>query len=521
VSDRLLQDLLEASVAAYPQRAAVEEGDRRLSYGELDVQSARLASLLREVGVCAGDRVGLYLDKSLEAIVGLYGVLRTGAAYVPLDPQAPPTRLAYIARDCDLRVLVTGAEKAESWPELVNQRAPLETLVLLDGAECAPPAGVALVRSSAVESSPPRVRRAPASADELAYILYTSGSTGAPKGVMLSHRNALAFVDWAVGRFGVRPEDRLSSHAPLHFDLSVFDLYAAAAAGAAVVLVPPLASLFPRELARFIEDRTISIWYSVPTILSALALRGSLEPEALPSLRAVLFAGEVFPTKYLRLLMELLPHARFHNLYGPTETNVCTHYELRSPPGAGAPPIPIGLAIDDVDVFAVTEAGEVAPEGETGELYVAGPTVMQGYWGDPAQTAEVLVPDPRGGADRVYRTGDLVRKAPDGSYRFLGRRDSQVKSRGYRIELGEIESALDAHEAVVECAVVAVPDELVTNRIKAAVVVRQAVEAAELASFCAGRIPRYMIPESFEFRSALPRTSTGKTDRQALLSELG
>jgi acyl-coenzyme A synthetase/AMP-(fatty) acid ligase len=279
-------------------------------------------------------------------------------------------------------------------------------------------------------------------------------------------------------------------------------------------------SLFPREVARFIEERRISIWYSVPTILSALALRGGLDARTVRHLRTVLFAGEVFPTKHLRRLMELLPHTRLYNLFGPTETNVCTYYEVSAPPEPGAPPIPIGRAIDGVEVFAVTDEGRLAADGEAGELHVAGPTVMRGYWGDAARTAEVLVPDPRDTGAKVYRTGDIVRPSPDGDYLFLGRRDAQIKSRGYRIELGEIESALDAHDAVVECAVVAVPDDLVTNRLKAAVVVREPVEPGELASFCAQRIPRYMVPESFDFRSALPRTSTGKTDRQALLAEL-
>jgi amino acid adenylation domain-containing protein len=524
VSARLLHELLAASAEAHPNRTAVVDGGRRATYAELEARANRLANLLLDLGVSAGDRIGLYREKQLESLVGIYGALKVGAAYVPLDPQAPAARLAYISSDCDIRVILTGEEKAGTWAGLVAAGSPLETLVLLtDGGHDAVPApdGVRVVTSSALEGQPETASPTKVDERDLAYILYTSGSTGDPKGVMLSHRNALAFVDWAVDCFDVNPEDRLSSHAPLHFDLSIFDLFAAAKACAPVVLVPPVISMFPAEVVRFIGENEISIWYSVPTILSMLTLRGGLAGGEFPQLRTILFAGEVFPTKYLRRLMELLPHVRFYNLYGPTETNVCTYYEVRPLPAEQTEPIPIGRAITNVDVFAVTEDGRVAAPGEVGELYVRGPTVMRGYWGDPLRTGKVLVRDPsRGESDEyVYRTGDLVQEDENGSYRFLGRRDTQIKSRGYRIELGDVESTLVTHPAVVECAVIAVPDELITNRIRAFVAVREkVVQEADLVRFCAERIPHYMIPESFEFRDVLPRTSTGKIDRQALQS---
>jgi acyl-coenzyme A synthetase/AMP-(fatty) acid ligase len=338
---------------------------------------------------------------------------------------------------------------------------------------------------------------------------------------MLSHLNAMAFVDWAVEEFGVAEHDRLSSHAPLHFDLSVLDLYAAARAGAAVVIVPAQLALFPVELVKWIREAEITVWYSVPSILTLLVLRGKLAEVELPDLRTILFAGEVFPTKHLHRLMELLPHVRFANLFGPTETNVCTWYEV--PRWEGEPPasIPIGKAIEDVEVFAVREDGSVAPAGEVGELYVRGPTVMQGYWGDEERTARTLLRDWNGetGGFPVYRTGDLAFVDEAGDWIFLGRRDSQIKSRGYRIELGDIEAALNQHPAIVECAVVAIPDEVVTNRIKAYVVRRSEVADDELNRFLGERLPRYMAPELYEFRDDLPRSSTGKIDRRTLQDE--
>jgi L-proline---[L-prolyl-carrier protein] ligase len=503
----------------------VRDRGRELTYAELEARASSLAGVLRELGVAKGDRVGLYLDKQAYALTAIYGVLKAGAAYVPLDPGAPPAYLGSIAGDCGIRVLVTGIEKASAWEALRSNGAPLEAIVVLSDepavASLAAPAGVTLATLADIDAQAPAAGAPRISADDIAYILYTSGSTGSPKGVMLSHRAALTFVDWAVARFRVSVEDRLSSHAPLHFDLSIFDVFAASHAGAALVLVPPVDAMFPRLVARFIADSEITVWYSVPTALSALVTRGGLAQGAFPKLRTILFAGEVFPTRYLRQLMELLPHAGFYNLYGPTETNVCTYYEVTSPPASDTETIPIGTAISNVDVYALTEEGAVAGYGDSGELFVRGPTVMQGYWGDPEQTRRVLVPDPLGSSRMAYRTGDLVRRTEDGSFLFLGRRDTQIKSRGYRIELGEIETALHAHPSVVECAVIAVPDDLVTNRIKAAVVTSDSVTDTELARFCAEKLPAYKVPETFQVFDALPRTSTGKTDRATLSRQLG
>jgi amino acid adenylation domain-containing protein len=520
----LIDGQLGASAARHPARTAIVDGSRTVSYAELEAAANRLAALLRETGVGRGDRVGLYLEKSLESLVGIFGILRAGAAYVPLDPAAPVPRLAGIARDAGIRCLLTAGERAESWPGLVQEGAPIERLLVLDAVDgdVEGPAGVELLTSSALEGlSAAQVPDESRSEDDLAYILYTSGSTGVPKGVMLSHRNALAFVDWAVDEFQVGETDVLSSHAPLHFDLSIFDLFAATQAGAAIVLVPSELALFPIQLARWMRESGITVWYSVPSILTMLALRGKLDEVGQPTLRTILFAGEVFPTKYLHRLMELLPDVRFANLYGPTETNVCTWYEV--PRWSNGPPesIPIGRAIANVEVYAVTDEGAAAPPGEVGELLVRGPTVMHGYWGDRERTSRSLIEtrEPDGSVSRIYRTGDLARLDEGGDWIFLGRRDAQIKSRGYRIELGDIEAALAMHPAVRECAAVAVPDELVTNRIKAVVVAEDGLDQSELAAFCQARLPRYMVPELVEFRSELPRTSTGKIDRVALQTE--
>jgi len=516
----LVHHLVGDAARNHPDDVAVIDRDRSLTYGELDEVTNRIAQLLVQHGVVKGDRVGLYLDKSLESVMAVYGIMKTGACYVPLDPDAPPARLAYIARDCGLRCLLTGSEKREGLATIAGSETSIETVLVLN-AEASELAvdGVRILGRAEVDASSPEPVAVDVIDHDLAYILYTSGSTGDPKGVMLTHRNALAFIAWAAEEFQVDRSDRLSSHAPLHFDLSVFDLYAAAYAGAAVVLIPPKASLFPNQIVRFIQDNRITVWYSVPSILSMVTLRGGLDKTELPTLRTILFAGEVFPVKYLRQLMKLVPHARFANLYGPTETNVCTWYDVPPLDDDVTEPVPIGIAVANDEVFAIKEDGRRAQPGEVGELYVRGATVMRGYWGDPERTARGLVPDPFGGAfaDPVYRTGDLVEVQPGGVYRYIGRKDAQIKSRGYRIELGDVEAAINLHPGVVECAVVAIPDELVTNRLVAYVTVRDQTTQADLAGFCGDRLPRYMIPESFTLLSELPKTSTGKIDRRQLL----
>ena len=507
-----------------PAQEAVRDSGTSLTYGELETQADALAIHLQKLGVQRGDRVGLLLNKSAASVVAVYGIMRSGACYVPLDPLAPPHRTGGIAADAGIDVLLSSHEKTAEWHALTEAGARIKHITVLDGAG-EPPGGPSGVTTHAwaevlsEQGQGPSIRHI---GEDLAYILYTSGSTGRPKGVMLTHINALTFIDWAVRHYGVTSDDVLSSHAPLHFDLSTFDLFAASSAGAPVVLVPPEASVFPAALAAFLEKERISTWYSVPSILSVLAMRGKLQDRNLGSLRNVLFAGEVFPTKYLRSLMQQLPGVTFGNLYGPTETNVCTYYDVPPLAAEDDRDIPIGKAIDGVELFVIDEAGHPVSVDEVGELWVRGPSVLRGYWNDPERTAAARLRNPfvPGADDPLYRTGDLVKTGVDGNLTFLGRRDSQIKSRGYRIELGEIQAALYAHPSILECAVLAVPDPLISNRIVAFVSTAQPMSAEALAKHCSELVPRYMVPERFESLPELPKTSTGKLDRQTLLARV-
>ena len=504
----LVSQLLTQSAARLPESTAVVDVRRSYTYRELDEASNRFANLLRQAGVGRGDRVGLHVDKSLEAVAALFAVMKLGAAYVPLDPVAPLQRVAYIVSNCQMRAVVSTQAKQAGLRELVAMHGHVPAAISVDDLDALAAA------SPAAPPDPGTIE------NDLAYILYTSGSTGNPKGVMISHRAALTFVDWASDTIGVQPDDRVSNHAPFHFDLSTFDLFVTIKAGAGVVLVPPMLSIFPMNLAKFVADQRISIWYSVPSALTRLILYGNLRQFDLSHLRTILFAGEVFPVKYLRHLRELIPHAAYYNLYGPTETNVCTWYKVDHLDPERTEPVPIGKACANSEIVILDEQNKPVRTGATGELCVRGPGLMTGYWGLPERTTQALTPYvvPGLGPAPIYRTGDLVREEADGNYIYLGRRDNQIKSRGYRIELGEIETVLYSHPGIEEAVVIPIPDDEIGNQIRAFVVLRNGQTLSEnaLEAYCASRLPKYMVPHRVEKRTALPKTSTGKVDKTQL-----
>ncbi len=526
----LLQQLLTESAARHPDHEAIRFESRGLTYRELDRVTNQLARTLRSAGVRRGDRVGIWLHKSFASVISVFGIMKAGGVYVPLDPSAPIRRQAYICRNCEVRLILTSPSILPTLSKICADDAPIQTVVVLDekGSQ-APvdmPEDVRLIPWAEVQGEDDTLPETEGLIDtDLAYILYTSGSTGDPKGVMVTHRTIFTFINWCHRTFGITKSDRITSHAPLHFDLSTFDIYVTIKAGGTVVVVPDNLSIFPSRLVELLQDEEITVTYLVPSVLTLMVNYGKLDKYRLDSLRLVLFAGEVFPIKYLRLLVEKVPHPSYFNLYGPTETNVCTYYQVK--PSDLAPertqPVPIGKACENLEVFAVNEDHElVRGPGQEGELWVRGSGVAAGYWGDPEKTADSFVPNPfkEHFHEMVYRTGDIVTLDDDGSnWIFLGRRDGMVKSRGYRIELGEIEAALYSHDQVKEAAAVAVPDEILGNRINAYIVPQSGGELTiqELESHCLRIIPRYMVPNKFDFWQRLPRTSNGKVDRAALM----
>jgi len=528
----LLQHLLTQSAARAPDRPAVASREQFLTYEELDRLSNQVARALVTRGVAPGDRVGILAPKSAASIVATFGVLKAGACYVPLDPKSPSGRLSGIMRDSGIAIVLADEATAHQAAAMADG-VPQLASVMVTGPHWGPegrrasgplPAGPAILPWETVLTEPDDALAGDRAIEtDLAYILYTSGSTGTPKGVMISHRSSLTFVAWAAACTGLTEQDRVCSPAPLHFDLSVFDIFATFRAAACMVVLPEMMSTFPARLAEWMERERISVWYSVPSVLTMLVTYGNLRGFDLSRLRAIIFAGEVFPARHLGRLMAELPSASYFNWYGPTETNVCTSFEVPLAEGGAelAAPVPIGKACGNTDVFAVTSEGRrVSRPGEEGELYVRGPALMRGYWGRPDKTRAALVQNPFQEAydEPVYRTGDLVTLDGEGNYVFLGRRDGMVKTRGHRVELGEVEAALYLHPAIREAVVLPVPDELLGSRLRAVISANGSggLTRQEVVEHCRRQLPRYMVPDVVEFCAALPRTSTGKVDRTRL-----
>lgn len=367
---------------------------------------------------------------------------------------------------------------------------------------------------------PPAV---PVGALDTSYIMHTSGSTGEPKLIRHTHASALAFAEWAADEYGLSAEDRLSNHSSHHTCFATFDYYAAARAAATTVVLTPAAMLMPASLASLVAEERISVWYSVPTALVQLLLRGNLADQALDALRWVLFAGETFPEKHLQALRRQLPGARFSHVYGSTEVNVCTYFHL--PDGDELPaPLPIGRPCSNARSLVVDEDGVALGPGEPGELLIHGSTVMTGYWGDPDRNAEALVerPEPGDFTSTWFRTGDRVMTLDDGNLVFAGRADRQIKVRGFRVELEEVENALLALAPVLEAATWAVPDGEGSSAIRAAVVCDPGVTTDRKALLGAlkERLPLYALPAALHVVDAMPRTPTGKVDRRQLAASL-
>jgi len=515
-----LHHLIGAPVRTRGSQPAVVEGSGagRMDYATLGRLSDRLRDRLLSMNLGRGSRVGIYLRKSAESVASIFGILKAGSAYVPVDPTAPASRNAYIHGDCDAKaVIIERRFEAAYRDELakLGREAPL--MIVLEsvggGAHLA-----AALDGLDLLSEVPSAATVDSEADDLAYILYTSGSTGRPKGVMLSHRNAVSFVDWCTRVFEPRPDDVFSSHAPFHFDLSILDIYLSLSSGASLVLVPEEAGKEPLAVSKLITEHRITIWYSVPSVLRLLAQFGRISEHDYASLRMVFFAGEIFPIVHLRSFKAQVPKPRYFNLYGPTETNVCTYFEIPAViPDNRVDPFPIGRTCENLASRVVDGDGRVVASGAEGELCIAGDNVMLGYWNLPEQTANAFLRETPAG-QRWYKTGDIVLEETDGNHRYLGRRDRMVKKRGHRVELGEIETCLHRHASIREAAVVALLDEEAGMKIKAHLSIREGdrMSLILLKTFCSKHLPLYMIPDEFAFHDNLPRTSTGKIDLHRL-----
>ncbi|WP_369173668.1 amino acid adenylation domain-containing protein [Streptomyces sp. R28] len=505
---RTLVDVFADSAAGHPDGTAVSDESSRVTYRELDVWSLRIAQRLREHGVAPGDRVALRMEAGCDAIAAILGILRSGAAYVPLDPRNPAERNEFIVGDSGARHLVGEADPA--WGGALTRTTTDELASLRHGPTPEPPEA----RSSATAGLP--------GADHCAYVIYTSGTTGVPKGVPVRHGSVTALLDATRGLFDVSPSDRWLLFHSLAFDFSVWEVWGALSTAGAVVVPPQWVTRAPEQFVELLAEERITVVNQTPTAFGMLVRGHAATGRDLPDLRYVIFGGEKLTPAALRDWVDAhgLDRPRLVNMYGITETTVhATFHRVTRADVDGSASV-IGTALPG---FAVRVAGpdgeEVTEPGVPGELLLGGPQVTQGYLNRPELNAERFVSFPPGpGGTRYYRSGDLVSRTADGDLVYHGRADLQVKLRGHRVELGDIENAVRSHPSVVEAVALPRVSADGTQRLCCALLTREGElpDLRELRRHTAAKLPSYMQPARYRVVDELPRTVNGKVDRNAL-----
>jgi amino acid adenylation domain-containing protein len=523
----LVQQYLDYSLQHQPDKVAVTDGKERLTYEELELLSNRLAHCLRGGGVARQDCVVIYMQRSINCLVAMLGILKADAIYVPIDQKSPAERLKKIIGDCRPRALICDSSTINGLADEAHFPDSRPPIISLDnqGRRPKPPGACFLedVRACSDEQPPYRNNET-----DTAYVLYTSGSTGSPKGVMTSHANINNYIEWATNFLAIGATDKILGTAPFHFDMSTFDIFSTLKTGATLCVAKDNLLLFPEMLLRFMEREEITIWKGISSLLMYIERAGILAKDRLPTLRKILFGGESLPAKYLIRWMETYPDKHFYNAYGPTEaTGISLCYPVRDIPQNPGDRIPIGKPCKDATVFLLKEDNSLAGTGEIGELCITGTCLSKGYLNDRAKTAHAFINNTfaTGGGEYIYKTGDLAQLRPDGNYEFIDRIDNQVKFLGYRIELCEIEQALLAIKEINAVAVQLLQSthEGLTELVAFYESEKDLAPSGIMATLAA-HLPKYMLPRQLIKLECLPRNDRGKICRlslQALHSRQG
>ena len=520
MSEHLSHHYLDHTAMRYPQKTAVTDGRTAVTFGELATATDQLGCLLVELGISRGERVVCFLRRTIDCIIATVGILKSGTAYVPLDQKTPAARWQRIVQDAAPRAIICNLATLRQTLERIVELDIHPHIVCLDCRASQSESNAQLFFREEIQAAS-GVLPSEGSLDDIAYVLYTSGSTGAPKGVMVTHGNIRNYIDWATSYFNITSEDRILGTAPFYFDMSTFDIFCFLASGATLCLATDDSLLFPENLARFMEQEKVTLWKGVSSLLMYMCRAGVVRPGRMPTLRTVIFAGEPLDAQYLAKWMDTFPEKSYFNGYGPTEaTGVSLCYRVDHIPEPGES-IPIGRPCKGAQVVLVGDDGISVGSNETGELCISGPCLAKGYLNDIEKTQRYFTPPPPGCnnlGDLVYHTGDLVRQTDDGNYVFISRKDHQVKWMGYRIELGEIETNLMAHPQVRGAVVLlaSAANEGLTELV-AFFEADGNIKPSTIARFLGQRIPPYMIPKRFIQMDSIPRNDRGKIARDEIL----
>ena len=496
-----VEQFLQASARRFPEKVALVCGERRITYAALAAQAAALAQTLRGRGVERGERVVLYLDNSPEAVAGIFAVLQAGAVFSVVNPGTKLDKLAYILNNCTARAILT-EPRLRAIAEQAARSAPSVTFALCSPFE---------------ESAQPEGRMAsPGIELDLAMIVYTSGSTGFPKGVMMTHQNVVTAATSITTYLESSPDDVVLSVLPLAFDYGLYQALMAVKVGATLVLEKSFT--YPAVLLERLRREKVTGLPLVPTIAAVLLQLKDLAPGMFPDLRYITNTAAALPPAHIARLQELFPTARLYSMYGLTECKRCTWLP---PEELGRRPGSVGIAIPGTEAYVVDDEGRRAPPGAVGELVIRGGHVMKGYWGDPEATARALRPGPFPW-EKVLHTGDLFYADAEGFLYFVGRKDDIIKSRGEKVSPKEVENVLYEMPGIREAAVVGVPDPVLGMAIKAVVVAEPgaALSEREVIRHCARRLEEFMVPRRVEFRDALPKSENGKISRRQVADQV-
>ena len=510
----LVQDYLTRAARHFPDKVALVAAKRRHTYGELDRASTALAGALARRGVRRGDRVIVFADNTVETYVAFWGVLKASAVVSLVSPMTKEDKLAYYLNDCRASALLSDAHLQTVFVPAARRSRYLKTVIVSGSFEPArlAPCPNPVRWEDALAEAPPRTPGHPCIDIDLAAIVYTSGSTGDPKGVMLTHRNMLAAAD-SIGTYLQLDNDEvILSALPMAFDYGLYQAILSARAGARLVLERSFS--FPAAVLRLAAEERATCLPGVPTMFAVLSDMKNFADYDLPAIRCVTNTAAALPEKHIRMLRRLFPTARIYSMYGLTECKRCTYLP---PEYIDAKPASVGVAIPNTEIWLVDDSGRKLDPGQVGQLVVRGATVMKGYWEKPDETAKMLRPGPLPGEQVLY-TGDLCRMDDDGFLYFVGRADDIIKSRGEKVAPKEVETVLCAIDGVREAAVVGVADALLGQAVVAYVVLSEGVRKTEqeLRHACAARLENFMVPKQVVFVESLPRTPTGKIDKRAL-----